>query len=551
MDCKIVFSADKKLNKILNNVVSEIRNYSNTIVSQIKRLSEIGIALSSERDLNKLLDMIVDEAREFTNADGGTLYILKDETLDFEIIQNVSMGIRLGGLSEEKADFPPLKLDRSNVSAYAAIEKRAVNIPDVYKTDEFDFTGPKNFDEKAGYRSKSMLVVPLMNYEDEVIGVLQLINALDMESGEVIAFADEFVELTQSLASQAAIAITNVKLLSDIELLFESFITVMATAIDQRTPYNVNHTRRVVAFSILLAEEINNCSEGKFADVLLSDDELNELRIAAWLHDVGKVTTPEWVMDKAKKLEKIFDRIEFIIERFNSIKKSITIEAQEEKIKLLTAGGPDVSAQVDAIDVRMREAIGGIDADINTILKANEPGEFMKDEDVAAVKAIAAKRYIDNNGGEQPYLNSDELKNLTIRKGSITEEERKIMQDHATVTMKMLQKIPFTKKLQNVPTFAAEHHECLNGSGYPLGLKADQIPMQARIMAIADFYEALTAADRPYKKALPSDIALDIVGKVVKNECLDKDLFDLFVNNKVYEKCDDKKLQQIENMCKV
>jgi HD-GYP domain-containing protein (c-di-GMP phosphodiesterase class II) len=529
------YSKDKRLNKLLNTVVNEVKDYSFEIAGRIKKLSEIGIALSSEHNLNKLLEMIVDEARAFTNSDGGSLYILKDNKLNFEIVQNASLEIRMSGASKEISNFKPLELKRSNVSAYVVLEKKAVNIPDVYQTDEFDFTGPKKFDEQNDYMSKSMLVVPMTNHEDEVIGVLQLVNAMDIESGEVVAFTEEFVDLTQSLASQAAVAITNATLINDIENLFESFIKVMATAIDERTPYNVNHTKRVVAYSLLLAKEINNCKEGKFAYTMFTEEQLNELRIAAWMHDVGKITTPEWVMDKATKLQKIFDRIELIAERFDNIKNSFVIKAQEEKIKALSNGGSNSRQQIEEIDAGLKKALDELNDDLNTVIKANQPGEFMKDEDIDRIKEIAKKSYIDRDNEEKPYLNENEVKNLTIRKGSITDEERNIMQSHAAVTDKMLKKIPFTKKLKNVPMYASAHHEYLNGTGYPLGLKGDEISLQARIMAIADFYEALTAKDRPYKKALPIETALSIIKKVVDNSCLDKDLFEIFIKSKVYE----------------
>jgi HD-GYP domain-containing protein (c-di-GMP phosphodiesterase class II) len=535
LENKVAYSNDKLLNILLNSVVSEVKGYSANIAGRIKKLSEIGIALSAEHNLNNLLEMIIDEAREFTNADGGTLYILRDGKLHFEIIQNESLDIKMRSDSEEITKFKPLELDKANVSAYAAISRKAVNIPDVYESKEFDFTGPIKFDKQAGYRSTSMLVVPMTNYEDEVIGVLQLINAKDLESGEVTSFSEEFVDLTQSLASQAAVAITNVKLISDIENLFESFIKVMATAIDERTPYNVNHTKRVVAFTLALAEEVNKCEDGEYADVSFSEDDMNELRISAWMHDVGKVTTPEWVMDKSTKLEKIFDRIELIIERFNNIKNKMILKAQEEKLTILISDNPD-REKAKKIDNELKERIDEIDSDFNAVMKANQPGEFMQDEDVERIKAISRKKYTDHTGEEKPYLTEDEVKNLTIRKGSITDEERKIMQSHAEVTCKMLNKIPFIKKLKNVPLYASSHHECINGSGYPDGLKGDDLPIQARIMAIADFYEALTAEDRPYKKALPMDIALNIITKVVEDSCLDKGLFDIFVSNNVYKR---------------
>lgn len=529
---KEILSDDKNLNRLLTNVVAEVKDYANILISQIRRLSEIGIALSAEKNLDKLLEMIVDEARRFTNADGGTLYIKEDNTLVFKILQNESMDTSMGGTSGKPIPFPPVEMKESNVSAYVAIKEKSVNIPDVYDSDLFDFTGPRKFDQATGYRSRSMLVVPMKNHEGEIIGVLQLLNARDQKKEEVIPFSPDYVTLTESLASQAAVAITNVKLIQDIENLFESFVQAMAKAIDARSPYNVSHTRRVAGLAVTLGEAMSEKKEGFFKDLIYSPEEINELRLAGWLHDVGKVTTPEWVVNKATKLEKIIDRVELVKTRFHFIQKHVEVEAIKKKVEVLQ-NGRDPS-KLEAIDRQLEEDLSQLKDDLDFVVRSNSPGEFMEDDKIERIKKIAKNVYLENDE-EKPYLTEDEVLNLSIRKGSITDGERQIMNDHVAVTAKMLEEIPFIKKLRNAPAYAAAHHECLNGKGYPKGLKGDEIPTQARILALVDFYEALTAQDRPYKKGMPLAKALQILGFAVKDGHLDKDLYEFFLNEKVYE----------------
>ena len=540
---KRVYSEDKNLNRLLTNVVSEVQGYADILLSQIRRLSEIGIALSAERNLDKLLEMIVDQARLFTQADGGTLYIKEKDRLVFKILQNESMKTRMGGTSGNPIPFPPVEMKESNVSAYVALKEKSVNIPDVYFSDLFDFTGPRKFDQATGYRTKSMLVVPMKNHEGEIIGVLQLINAQEQKTREVISFSPDSEILTESLASQAAVAITNVCLIRDIEALFESFVQAMAKAIDARSPYNVSHTRRVAGLAVSLGEAINAQKDGPFGQVKLTPEEINELRLAGWLHDVGKVTTPEWVVNKATKLEKIVDRVEMVKTRFHFIQKSVEAEALRKKVDIL-ANGNDPS-RLEEIDRELQAELSQLEDDLAFVVKSNSPGEFMEDEKLERLRGIAKKSYTEN-GEAKPYLTDDELVNLSIRKGSITEDERRIMNDHVAVTAKMLEEIPFIRKIRNAPAYAAAHHECLNGKGYPKGLKGEDIPLQARILALVDFYEALTAQDRPYKKGMPLDKAIQILGFAVKDGHLDQELYNLFINEKVFESFEKKFQEEIQ-----
>ncbi|MBI5971461.1 MAG: HD domain-containing protein [Deltaproteobacteria bacterium] len=531
----LTLSDDKNLNRLLGSVITEVKGYADILISQIKRLSEIGIALSAERDLDKLLEMIVDEARRFTNADAGTLYIREGAVLKFKILQNDTLKTRLGGTSGNPITLPPVEMKETNVSAYVAIKAVSVNIPDVYDSVLFDFTGPKKFDEATGYRSRSMLVVPMKNHESDIIGVLQLLNAKEIKTNTVVQFSKDFELLIESLASQAAVAVTNVMLIRDIENLFESFVMSMAAAIDAKSPYNVSHTKRVAGLTLAVAETINAKNDGPFKDVRFTPEELNELRMAGWLHDIGKITTPEWVVNKGTKLEKIIDRIELVKTRFAHISGLKRIAALSKKVALLSSKNSSSAAELESIDKELEADIAQLRDDLEFIEKSNRPGEFMEDDKLARLYKIAGQTFVEDNV-ERPYLEKDELKNLSIRKGSITEEERLIMQDHVSVTAKMLREIPFIKKLKNAPKYASEHHECMNGKGYPKGLKAEELDIRSRILALVDFCEALTAKDRPYKKAMPLEVAFKIMGSAANDGHLDKELFALFVEEKVYER---------------
>ena len=530
---KLKLSQDENLNTLLHSVVDEVTVYAEQLGGQIKKLSDIGRALSGVHDLNTLLEMIVDQARSFTKADAGTLYILEENTLRFQIVQNDSLKIRMGGKTGDTIPFPPVELKESNVSAYVAIKGEPVNIPDVYDTDLFDFTGPKKFDQSTGYRSKSMLVIPLKNHEDDVIGVLQLLNATNAINKEVIPFSKDYVNLSESLASQAAVAITNAKLISNMAELFEAFVKVMATAIDEKSPVTGGHIRRVANLTLTMAEFINEHEDGIFKEKKFSPDQMYELRIAAYMHDIGKVTTPVEIVEKAKKLQTIFDRIHYVRLRMDYIIQKVKLEGQQIKINLLESGA--VKTEVEKVEADLNNKIEELKEIRSFINKCNEPGEFLEDETLERLKEISQRTYLDNEGEEQPFLTEDELLNLSIRRGSITETERKKMQDHAAVTLRMLNQIPFTKKLKNIPNFAGAHHEFINGNGYPLGLKGDQIPFEGRLMAVTDIAEALTASDRPYKKAMPLETVYRILRSMSEKGELDNDLVELFIDKEIYK----------------
>ena len=523
-------SQDFRLQNLLSLLETEINDYASHLTLQIERLADIGIALSGEHDQDKLLEMIMDEARRFTMADAGTLYMFKkdekgEEKLFFEILQNETLGVRMGGTTGEKIELPPVELRKSNVSAYAAITGKSVNIPDVYESDLFDFTGPRKYDEQTGYRSKSMLVVPMRDHEDVNIGVLQLLNARDPKSGAVIPFSKDFESLTMSLASQAAVAISNARLITGMEELIDSIVTVMATAIDERSPYTAGHIKRVAELGVALCEKINDQKTGVFSFINFNDDQLKEMRIAGWMHDIGKITTPVHIVDKATKLQTLFDRVEMLNTRFMTIETTERNVWLEKKLEMYKKGTP--AKKIAEEEKMTEERIGRIQDDLKFLVSANSGGEFMDDERMERVITIAQKTF-SFNGTDKHYLTDDELQNLLIRKGTLLDSERKIMQDHAAITIRMLDKIPFTKKLKNVPRYAGGHHEAIDGSGYPKGLKGDEIPLEARILALVDFFEALTASDRPYKKAMPIDKVMMILKSEVEKKKLDKDLFELF-----------------------
>ena len=531
------YSEDDNLNSLVSSVVGDLKDYGNRLNNQLSKLSDIGIALSGVTDLTILLEMIVDQAREFTNADAGTLYLIEDNKLHFKIVQNNSLGIRMGGTSGKDIPFPPVELNESNVSAFVAIKGNPVNIPDVYKTELFDFTGPKNFDKSSGYRSQSMLVVPMRNHENDVIGVLQLLNAENIKTSKVIAFSKDYENLTESLASQAAVAVTNAQLVSEMSELFNSFAEVMATAIDEKSPVTGGHIRRVANMTLTFAEILTE-NQGQYKDISFNSDQMHELKIAAWMHDIGKVTTPVEVVEKAKKLQTIFDRIEYVDLRICFIMEQFEKSFLNNKIKELQNGADasKISALEEQQKIKNQELM-----DIRDFIKqCNNPGEFLEDEKILRLEEISKMTWIDFDGNEQTFLDDDEVLNLSIRRGSITESERKKMQNHAAVTLKMLQKIPFTKKLKNIPLYAGAHHEFINGGGYPLGLKGDEIPFEGKIMCVTDIAEALTASDRPYKKAMPLEVVYRILREMADKGELDKELVEFFISEEVFSKYKEK-----------
>ncbi|MFH1350518.1 MAG: HD domain-containing phosphohydrolase [Pseudomonadota bacterium] len=537
-DKKIIrFTENDQIDRLLNRVVNEVRDFTQAQVDQIRTLNQIGLALSAEKNIDRLLEMIVEEARKLVNADGGTLYIMNDagSELSFAIVQNETLDIRMGGTSGEITWYPVRLVNpdgapnHANVSAYAALTGEVVNIPDVYEVEGFNFEGTRKFDTKTGYRSKSMLVVPMRNHENRIIGVLQLINAKDILSDEVILFSVETQRMTESLASQAAVALTNNRLIRDLENLFDAFIKTIATAIDEKSHYTAGHIGRVAELTMTIAKKINEAEEGPFADVYLNDTQMRELSMAAWLHDVGKVATPEYVVDKATKLETICDRIDNVKTRFEVLKR----DAEVEYIKKVNDGGGGQSNPGDA-QREYLERIRELEEDFHFLTRANVGTEFMADEQIERLKAIAKREWV-VDGKKEPIIKDSELDNLNIRRGTLTEGERNIIQNHAAITYKMLCQLPFPKSLENVPDFASAHHERLDGSGYPLGLKSEMLPIQSRIIALADVFEALTAGDRPYKKGKTLSEAMKILSFMVKDNHIDPQLFNFFVKEKIFQ----------------
>lgn len=439
----------------------------------------------------------------------------------------------MGGKTGEEISMPPVNLVESNVSAYVALKGVSVNIPDVYDTDLFDFTGPKSFDQETGYHSTSMLVCPMRNHENDIIGVLQLVNALNPDTREIIPFSPDYVSLTESLASQAAVSITNARLINDMEHLFESFVEVMATAIDEKSPITGGHIRRVANLTMVMAEELHKTNKSPFKNAHFSPEKFHELRVASWMHDIGKVTTPVEIIEKSKKLETIFDRIQFVDMRMQFIIQSTQLESLQTQLKMANDGEDPqkIKKQQDTTAKTIQE----LQEIRNFIIKCNEPSEFLEDEYIERLQEIAKRTYKDEHGNEQPFLTSDELTNLSIRKGSINEQERQVMKNHAQITLDMLAKIPFTKNLKEIPNFAGAHHEYINGKGYPLGLQGDEIPFEGKLMAVTDIAEALTAKDRPYKKAMPLEQVYRILRSMADKKELDHDLVEFFINEKVYE----------------
>jgi HD-GYP domain-containing protein (c-di-GMP phosphodiesterase class II) len=511
------------------------------LLRRLTELNRIGIALSREKDINRLLEAILVAAKLITNADGGTLYrVHGDKELRFEIMRTDSLGIAMGGTTGREIPFYPVKLyeddgapNNSMVVAYAVLHDCTVNIADAYAAQGFDFSGTKSFDRKTGYRSKSFLTVPMKNHDDEIIGVLQLINAKDRVSGEILPFSEADQHLAESLASQAAVALTNRLLINQLEQLFESFINLINAAIDDKSPYTGGHCQRVPALTMMLAEAVNHAKTGPLADFSMSDKDRYELKIAGMLHDCGKVTTPVHVVDKATKLQTIYDRIGLIDTRFEVLKRDAEIRALKAKLEALERGDEGVWPEVDA---RLRAEVKQLDADRAFLRLANIGSERMAPEDQQRVFNIGTGyrwRDIDNSE-DAPFLTNDEINNLTIRSGTLTDEERKIINHHIEVTNMMLESLPWPKHLKNVPEYAGGHHERMDGKGYPRGLTREQMSVQARVMGIADIFEALTARDRPYKKGKTLTEALTILGKFKLNGHIDPDLFDVFMREKIY-----------------
>lgn len=517
------------------------------LLERLERLNAIGIALSAERDNQRLLEIILLGAQEITNADGGTIYTMHEDHrhLQFGIMRNNSLQLAAGGTTGQEGPFSLLPLyhdadmqlpNLTTVASYAALNKTTINIADAYKAENFDFSGTREFDAKTGYRSQSFLTVPMMNHESDVIGVLQLINAKHIITGETITFSAANQSLVESLASQAAVAMTNQNLIEGLKELFEAFIELIADAIDQKSPYTGGHCRRVPELTMMLAQAAVNDQSAPFADFSLNESELYELKVASWLHDCGKVTTPDAVMDKPTKLSSAFDRIELIDQRFELLKHQAENAMLKAQLDLLQSNqaGKDAEAELAAMQAELREFKEQCDRDRDFLRLANVGGESMTQADIERVHEIGKQPIINAEGLRVSFLSDDEIKHLSIMRGTLTSEERKVINSHIDVTIAMLESLPYPRSLARVPEYACGHHERMDGTGYPRGLKREQMSIPARIMGIADIFEALTSKDRPYKTAKTLTESLEILGRMKVNQHIDPDLFDLFIREKIY-----------------
>lgn len=511
------------------------------LLGRLEQLNNIGAALSKERDITRLLEYILLAAKGITRADGGTIYskVVDANRLRFEILRTDSLNIAMGGSASEPIHFPDLPLINANgepndslVAAYAAIHRVTINIEDAYSDPNFDFSGTRKFDQNTGYRSQSFLTVPMCNQDGDVIGVLQLLNALKPGTSEVTTFSKADQQLVESLASQAAIALSNRLLMKQLEDLFESFIGLINLAIDEKSPYTGGHCQRVPALTMMLADATAQHQEGPLADFSMTELDRYELKIAGLLHDCGKVTTPVHVVDKATKLQTLYDRIDLIDTRFEVLKRDAEIGALRQQLALR----PCVDAVAErAATSQLQSQLDTLDADRSFLRAANSGGEFMSDAAVARVQHIGSHYQWRNPDGRQSnFLSVDEIDNLSIRKGTLTLAERDTINYHIVATIKMLEKLPWPKHLQNVPEFAGGHHERMDGKGYPKGLTREQMSVQARIMGIADIFEALTASDRPYKHGMKLSQAVSIMAKMKDEGHIDADLFDVFIQQGVY-----------------
>ncbi|MBT3299501.1 MAG: GAF domain-containing protein [Candidatus Marinimicrobia bacterium] len=518
--------------------IDQLNQKIKILQGRIVQLNEIGVALSSEKNTDKLFEMILESGKTITNADGRTLYMKNSEgNLDFKILLNDTMETHMGGTSSVEISFYPVKLhlpdgseNHTNVSAHVALTGEIVHIEDAYTEEGFDFSGTKAFDEKSGYRSKSFLNVPLKNHENDIIGVMQLINARDSD-GNIIPFSDEMQNQVESIASQGAVALTNKRLVEELKILFEAFIKLIAVAIDKKSPYTGGHCERVPVITMMLADAVQEKKTGKYKDFSMTDEERYELNIAAWLHDCGKVATPPHVVDKSTKLETIYDRIGLVNTRFEVLRRDAEISYLKERL----AGKDASKAESEKIESTYKNQLKQLNEDQAFIERINIGGEFMEQGLQDRVVQISKYPYTEK-GSKIPFLSEEEIENLNIKKGTLTEEERTIINDHIVITIDMLEKLPYPKQLKNVPEFAGGHHEKLDGTGYPKGLKDEDMSVQAKMMAIADIFEALTAEDRPYKDGKKLSQAMRIMGFMRNDSHIDPDLFEIFVTEGIYKK---------------
>ena len=510
---------------------------------ELTELTAIGVALSTERDLHTLLELILTQARRLTCADAGSLYLVeKDESgAPVRLLCAIAQNHSLPGLPFATFTVP---ISHASLAGYAAATGEPLVIGDVYLLpDDSSYKQNRSFDEKVGYRTKSMLVLPMKSHRDEIVGVLQLINrkrsadirlgAAEIVEREVLTFDERCVELTSALASQAAVAIENGKLYEDIERLFEGFVTAAVTAIESRDPTTSGHSARVATLTVGLAEVIDRVGDGEYRTVNFTREQLRELRYAGLLHDFGKVGVREQVLVKQKKLYP--PDLEIIRSRFGYLLQRSDLEYERDRADFVLSNGRDRYDEEVARLGALREARGTeLHRFLASIVSANEP-TVMPEGSFEALHEISRRTFVDFDGHERSLLEDHELQFLMIRKGNLDDRERREIESHVTHTYRFLEQIPWTRELRHIPQIAYGHHEKLNGRGYPNAVTAESIPVQTRMMTIADIFDALTATDRPYKRAVPTERAIAILHMEAKDGMLDKGLLDAFVEARVFD----------------
>lgn len=500
--------------------------------TMFQRLLQITLALSGERNIARLYEQIIEAAQDLTHADGGSLYIVNEReggpVLQFEVVRNNTLGLNLGGTSDQAAPFPEIPLilpdgspNHRNICAFVYHHGKLINIEDAYTASQFDFSGTRAYDQRSGYRSKSLLTLPLINHAGDVIGVLQLINAKHPASRQTTVFHPSLEPIVAALASSAAITLDNQKLLRAHRDLLDAFIKAIAQAIDAKSPHTSGHCQRMPVLTELIAQAACRARKGPLKDFSLDENGWYELHVAAWLHDCGKLSTPDSLLDKSTKLHALCDRIDTVKARCAALIAQTQLQARE-------TADPTTWRALEARVASLRE-------DCEFLERANTGGEFMRPEDQARVRRIAAITWQDYRGIEQPLLSAEETEMLCISRGTLSQAERERINDHIRVTIQMLEGLPFPKHLARVPEYAGGHHERVDGTGYPRGLRGEQMSWPARMMAIADVFEALTARDRPYKPPMKLSQALSILKSMAANGHIDPDLYELFITERVWE----------------
>jgi HD-GYP domain-containing protein (c-di-GMP phosphodiesterase class II) len=521
------------IQKSSKNMPQHIKDRTN-----LQHFIDISIRLTTEKEPQLLLDEILQVVMSIANSDAGSIYsITEDDQLKFETVINKSLNLYLGGGSDRFVSFPNIDLyidgkpNQRAIVAHAVNSGKVINIPDVYAALPFDMSAAREMDARTGYRTQSMLTIPLKDHQDDILGVIQLINVKD-SNNNIIPFSEELVTLIRSFASLGAIALTNSSLIKEMEELFSTFAETIAMAIDEKSPHTGGHCKRVPALTLMLADSVNAISKGPLASFSMSDSDRHQLDIAGWLHDCGKIATPDHIMEKATKLETIFDRISFIDAKFEIVSRDLKINYQEQIISAMKNGKPVEVQQLERLlDTELKQ----VALDRALLQRINVGGEFLGDKELAQIERIAQHYHLVINDVKTPLLNDDEVENLSIRRGTLTAGEHDVMKRHMDVTKNILDALPFPKHLSKVSEYALGHHEKLDGTGYPRGLTKEQMSIPARLMAITDIFEALSAVDRPYKKAKPVSECLFILGTMVEKNHLDPDIFAVFIESGVYK----------------